>query len=956
MAVDPAQVAQLAQLLTQTVGGDTQAMKNATQQLRDAEVVAGFGLILLELLRAGDMQDQARLAGAIYFKNYIKRQWHSEGAAGGISVADRQTIKQHLLRLMLSAPKQVSTQLAAGLQEIALTDYPAEWQDLMPEIVGFLKSSADMKVLLGTMKTANTVLLKYRGEARSDTVLRELKYTVELFQQTHLDIFKGACQQALVCAQPAQLLEHFELLDSAVNSYYSLCVIDLPEFFEDHREEYFKGFIEILQFNNEAVDQDGLLGRVKGAVCECFALWADKYQEEFEPYLARCVEALYSLLDGLGQQDRHDQLVTKGIRFLSSAAGTKWNQSPFESEHVLKSICERVVFPNIILRDSDVELFEDNPLDFVRRDMEAADQETRRRSTMDLVKALGRLHEAQVTVILRGGMNALEGAQVNGGAQAERYKDACVTLFIAMTVRGQLQREGVTVINPNVNVSEFFGKMIVPALQAEPLDKFVLLRASCLKFITMFRNLLSAQEIGAILPAICKHVTAPAPVVHTYAAICVEKLLTVRDKNPQGHWVSRYDPAAMRPNLLPMVEPILQIIAGNRGIPQNEYLMRAVSRIFSFLKNQATDAGLAVLRPLSQLLMANAANPMNPVFNHNLFEAIASIVKVTVPSHPDNVEGALLPSLGQILEQNVVDFLPYTLQILGLLLDATPSVKPLYTQLFTRLLTVDLWKAQGNVPGLLRIFRAYFAKHTVFKELLTMNMQILLERFQFLLLNKRTETSAVDLLNSMYANLPVDIYQQYFKTLVTVLLSRLHTTKSPKFKKDVIISLSLFSHRDPNNALPKVLNEIQAGLAVQLLSHVWLPLLPSCNKLDERKVCTVGLAKFMAIDEIRQNPLVFGDCCVALVSLCGLLPTSGQLLEEDSDDEAPENGGAGLEFEVTFSRLRNTDLPGAAAGLAPDIPNLHAAAQTVMRPMMPAVLQLAQTRAELQPLAALLQR
>jgi len=188
------------------------------------------------------------------------------------------------------------------------------------------------------------------------------------------------------------------------------------------------------------------------------------------------------------------------------------------------------------------------------------------------------------------------------------------------------------------------------------------------------------------------------------------------------------------------------------------------------------------------------------------------------------------------------------------------------------------------------------------------------------------------------------------------LLSRLHTTKSPKFKKDVIISFSLFTHRDPNNALPKVLNEIQAGLAVQLLSHVWLPLLPSCNKLDERKVCTVGLAKFMAIDEIRQNPVVFGDCCVALVSLCGLLPTSGQSLEEDTDDEAPENGGAGLEFEVTFSRLRNTDLPGAAAGLAPDIPNLHAAAQTLLRPMMPAVLQLAQTRAELQPLAALLQR
>ncbi|CAE8697547.1 unnamed protein product, partial [Polarella glacialis] len=93
--------------------------------------------------------------------------------------------------------------------------------------------------------------------------------------------------------------------------------------------------------------------------------------------------------------EKNDQLVAKGIHFLSSSAATHWPQSPFEDPAVLSGICEKVVFPNILLRDSDVELFEDNCSEYVRRDMEGADQETRRRSSMDLVKAMGRLNEAK---------------------------------------------------------------------------------------------------------------------------------------------------------------------------------------------------------------------------------------------------------------------------------------------------------------------------------------------------------------------------------------------------------------------------------------------------------------------------------------------------------------------------------------------------------------------------------
>eukprot|EP00928_Gymnodinium_smaydae_P076155 TRINITY_DN5913_c0_g3_i1.p1 TRINITY_DN5913_c0_g3~~TRINITY_DN5913_c0_g3_i1.p1 ORF type:complete len:1066 (+),score=253.50 TRINITY_DN5913_c0_g3_i1:716-3913(+) len=960
---DPAAMAQLVQLLSQTVAGSTQGMQAATQQLRDAETKPGFGLILLGLLRDPNVDGGARQAGAIYFKNYIKRQWCIDPAQGGIPVADRQAIKQHLLGLMLQAPKPVQVQLAAGLEEISVTDYPAEWQTLLPELVNHLKTSTDISVLKGSMETAHTVFLKFRSQGRSNDLLREVKYTVDGIKDTHLMVFKAACQR-IVAGQvaAAEMTAHFELMRSAIGVFFSLNVVDLPEFFEDHREEYFQGFLGLLKFHNDAVtgtpDQPGLLEHVKGAICECFALYTDKYQEEFAPFLPGCVQAVWTMLVALDNSEKNDQLVARGIQFLSSAASTHWQQSPFEDPTVLSGICEKVVFPNVILRSSDKEMFEDQPLEFVRRDMEAADQETRRRSSMDLIKAMGKLNEAKVTEILIGYVKALmEQARQVAPDQAELFKDACIYLSIAMAVRGQTAREGVTQVNANISVVELFTNLVAPELRVEPVDSFPILRASALKFVTVFRNQLPREQISGILPAVCACMGARSPVVHTYAAICLEKLVSVKDREASGQAVPRYDTASMRNVLLPTVQPILQIIASGKGIPQNEYLMRAVARFFSFLKQQGADAGLQTLGPLAAIISAHADNPSNPVFNHNLFEAVASIVKVCVPTQPDAVEAVLLPCVGKILEKNVTDFLPYTFQILGLLLDATPTVKPIYQELFNRLLTPDLWRAQANVPGLVRLFRAYFTKHAVFADLLRGHMQGLLERFQFVLSNRKTEGAAIELLVAMYQQLPLEFYQQHLKTLMTVVLTRLQSSKSPKFQRDFVVSSSLLLHRQQGNVLPAVFREIQPGLLINLLNGIWFPVCKMQLRIDERKVCALALCRLIALDEVRGNPQAVAGCCASLVTLLGLNPATAAALapEPASDDEAPVNGGAGLEYEVSFNRLKNTDLPGAAAGLAPDIPDLPSAAKALLAPHRQAIQQMAREVEAVQPLGAFVQ-
>jgi hypothetical protein len=50
------------------------------------------------------------------------------------------------------------------------------------------------------------------------------------------------------------------------------------------------------------------------------------------------------------------------MKFLSTLAARSHHCSMFEGGETLKIVCEQVILPNLFLRESDIEEFEDNPL------------------------------------------------------------------------------------------------------------------------------------------------------------------------------------------------------------------------------------------------------------------------------------------------------------------------------------------------------------------------------------------------------------------------------------------------------------------------------------------------------------------------------------------------------------------------------------------------------------------
>lgn len=60
------------------------------------------------------------------------------------------------------------------------------------------------------------------------------------------------------------------------------------------------------------------------------------------------------------------------MQFLTSVAEKQHYSSIFGSEGTLQALCEKVVVPNMQFRPSDEEVFETDPDEYIRRDIEGS--------------------------------------------------------------------------------------------------------------------------------------------------------------------------------------------------------------------------------------------------------------------------------------------------------------------------------------------------------------------------------------------------------------------------------------------------------------------------------------------------------------------------------------------------------------------------------------------------------
>ncbi|CAH2351879.1 importin alpha re-exporter [[Candida] railenensis] len=903
-----------------------QHAKQAESQLKSQESSPGFPITLLQVISSKNLQLPIRQAGAVFFKNLIRRKWSNEDGQHLFTPADVAYVKTEIVNIMIQLPNNLQIQLGESISIIAESDFPHQWEGLIDELVGKL-SPTDFLANKAILIVAHSIFKKWRPLFRSDELFLEIKHVLDKFAEPFLQLLTKVdhnIDEALAKGDKASLIIYLDNLLLLIQIYYDLNCQDIPEFFEDNMNRGMAIMHKYLTLQTKLVtdpnddDEVDVLIKIKTSIVELISLYISRYADIFEPLIESFITTVWNMLIGQGddvyvtKQPKFDLCVVKSLSFLTSVTKMATYSGLFNNESSIKEIIEKIILPNIYFREVDEELFEDEPIQYVRSDLEGSDFDTRRKSATDFLRELKDVNSELVTNTVMTYVNQF--LQAN---EADwKNKDIAIYLFSSLAAKGSVTNVGVTSTNVLVDVVKFFSENIAKYLINSTNDTHPILKSDAIKYIFTFRNQLTKEQLVQIFPMLFSHLQETNTVVYTFTAITIEKLLSMTSFTDINH-----SPVFTSSDIQPFAQDLLthlfQLILQNSSAPEklseNEFLIKCIMRVLITAESEAITAEfrLSLIEQLLKMISIISTNPSNPKFSHYVFESLGLLIKYSNKSNISNLIQVILPSLLTILGNDVQEFVPYTFQILAFMLEELPSSEPLpesYTQLIKPLLSPSVWEFRGNIPGITRLLIAILKQDPqVFVET-EQSLTPLLGVFQKLIASKVNDVYGFELLEAIFLYIPLNFLNTYVKQIAVVLLTRLKASRTEKYVKRFVVFIFSLTCIPLNPELNQrthglvnsdfVINFIDSvqdgGLFAQIFNSFILPTTASFANLQDRKIATLGLSEIIHSSHFTST---YGQL---------LVPTVEQLLTN-------VKALGGIQREVSLAANGATVMGGAAS-------------------------------------------
>ena len=646
----------------------------------------------------------------------------------------------------------------------------------------------------GVLQVAHSIFKRWRPLFRSDELFTEINHVLQRFGDPFLQVLANTdAQIEQNRSNPAALKEWFSTLNLMMKLFYDLACQDLPPQFEDHvkaiaslLEKYLKYDEPTLRTDTD--EESGPLEFVKSDIFEVLGLFVQKYEDAFGEHVGTFVQSSWTLLTTIGEETKYDILVSKALQFLTAVTQVPKHVQAFNSSETLGQVVEKVILPNLKLRDSDMELFEDEPIEFIRRDLEGSDSDTRRRAATDFLRGLMVQMEQLVTTVVSGYIDHFL-ADFNANTSANwRSKDTAVYLFSSVAAKGAVTaREGIMTLNPLVNVIEFFQKNVANDLIAQSGIEPIL-KVDAIKYLYIFRSQISKEQWESAFPLLVQHLASDNYVVYTYAAIAVERILALTDDKGQAV----VGKVSVEPLSKDLVEHLFKLIEKEGSpdkamaatkIQENEFLMRCVMRVLIVIRDELIPHTELLLKHFVQIIDIVSVNPSNPRFCYYLFEAVGAVVRFAAPSQPQALENTLYHPFASILQNDVQDFIPYVFQLFAALLEANPSgtLPDYYKDIIPGILKADPWLSKGNVPALVRLLTSMLNRAA--SQFVSSNqIEPVLGIFRTLFQSKTNEVQAFELLENILWNFPPSAMENYYVPIMQIIMTKLQNSQSETLK------------------------------------------------------------------------------------------------------------------------------------------------------------------------------
>ncbi|CAK4029883.1 chromosome segregation Cse1 [Lecanosticta acicola] len=895
---------------------DPRQNRQAEQSLKAEETKPEFSLALLQIVSTDSFPLQTRLASALFFKNFVRRNWTDED--GNHKLADNEvtTIKSELIGLMVKVPPALQAQLGDAISVIADSDFWERWDTLVDDLVSRLTPD-NAEVNNGVLQVAHSIFKRWEPLYRSDELYTEINHVLSKFAVPFLQLWENADRMITQNESNPQVLKaHYTTLDLIIKLMYDLSTHDMPPQFEESLPVIASLLHKYLTYQNAALNTDdeseaGPLEHVRAGVFRVLVLYTRKYDEEFKQHLAQFIGTSWNLLTTIGPEAKYDLVVSRALEFLTTIAGIREHAESFNNADILGQVTEKVVIPNLSLRESDIETFEDEPIEFIRRDLEGSDEDTRRRAATNFLRKLMEQFEKLVTDVVMRYINHFlsEYAKDRGGNW--KSKDTAVHLFTSIAAKGTATAaKGILSINTYVDVIDFFQNHVAEDLtnaSAEPL-----LKVDAIKYLYVFRSILSPEQWQAAFPLLVQHLNSSNYVVYTYAAVAVDRALYLTNDHRQ--------PVIPRESIVPLAKDLLQHLfklitkdAKPEKVQENEFLMKCVMRVLIVIKEGLLPIVDLVLTNLVNITKVIRHNPSNPGFCYYHFESLGALIRFAGPSQPDKIEQHLFPTFMEVLQGQVDEFSPYIFQLYALMVatNPAPTLSPNFQQLVAPVLTPSTWDSKGNVPALTRLLNTLIPRGA--EQMAAANQtEAILVIFQKLVSSKAYESHAMDLIETVVTGFSVTALENFWISILQLMFTRLSNSKTENFTLRFVRFYHLVSALVDKGLgadfFIATSDKVQGNVFTPVYTTIILPDTQKLSRPSDRKTACISLTRTLADSQAfveRYAKRGWTITCEALLKLLinpPLPPAADDNVIEDRDVDE-------LGFGAAFTQLNTCKRP-----------------------------------------------
>lgn len=823
---------------------------------------------------------------------------------------------------MVQVPLSIQAQLGDAISVIADSDFFQRWDTLVDDLVSRLTPD-NATVNNGVLQVAHSIFKRWEPLYRSDDLYTEINHVLSKFANPFLQLWQNTDQVITQSQGNGEVLKaHFATLDLILKLMYDLSTHDMPPQFEENLSAIAGLLHKYLSYDDAALhtpddDEAGPLENTRAGVFRVLVLYTKKYEEEFRSHMEPFIGTSWGLLTGLGPQAKYDGVVSKALEFLTTVVGIRQYAEQFNSADVLGQVTENVVIPNLSLRELDVELFEDEPIEFIRRDLEGSDEDTRRRAATNFLKKLMEQFEKLVTDVVSRYVNHFLAEYAKDRKGNWKAKDTAVHLFSSIAAKGTAtSAKGVLSVNSNVDVIDFFQKQVAEDLTnaaAEPL-----LIVDAIKYLYTFRSILSAQQWVAAFPLLVQHLNSSNYVVYTYAAVAVDRALYLSDAQRQ--------PVIPRENIVPLAKDLLQHLfkliardAKPEKVQENEFLMKCVMRVLIVVRDGMLPILDTVLTNLVNITKVIRHNPSNPGFCYYHFESVGAVIRFAGPKQPETVEQSLYPVLTETLGQDVDEFKPYIFQLLAAMVVSNPSesITPGMQQLVQPALTPSYWDSKGNVPALTRFLCNVIPKCA--EQISAANQtEAVLVIFQKLVSSRAYESYAMDLIDVVATSFTATALANYWKDIFQLLFTRLSNSKTENITLRFIRFYHLISAHTERGLgadfFISVADQVQKDIFTPIYTQIILPDTQKLSRPFDRKMAVISLTRTLADSQAfvqRYAKRGWTITCQALLQLLINPPLPAATDVDSIEDRDVDELGFGAAFTQlnTCKRLQQDPWP-----------------------------------------------